>query len=103
MWAIRDRIEAGELGRVFAADLTFHNAYGPQSSWFWDPKLSGGGCLIDLGVHLVDLALWLFDFPAVEEARATLFREGRQVRSGEVEDYAIGELRLANGVGVRIG
>ncbi len=77
MQAIRDRIRAGELGKVFAADLTFHNAYGPQSGWFWDPALSGGGCLIDLGVHLVDLALWMFDFPEVSEARATLLRDGR--------------------------
>ena len=102
MQAIRDRIRAGELGKVFGADLTFHNAYGPQSGWFWDPRLSGGGCLIDLGVHLVDLALWLFDFPEVKDARATLLRDGRPASPEEVEDYALGELRLANGVTVRI-
>jgi predicted dehydrogenase len=102
MQAIRDRTRAGELGKVFAADLTFHNAYGPQSGWFWDPKLAGGGCLIDLGVHLVDLALWLFDFPEVKDARATLLRDGRPASPEEVEDYALGELRLANGVTVRI-
>jgi predicted dehydrogenase len=102
MQSIRGRIRSGELGQVFAADLTFHNAYGPQSGWFWDPKLSGGGCLIDLGVHLVDLALWLFDFPELVEARGTLLRNGRPVQPGEVEDYAIGEFTLANGVHVRI-
>jgi predicted dehydrogenase len=102
MQAIRDRIRAGELGKVFAADLTFHNAYGPQSGWFWDPALSGGGCLIDLGVHLVDLALWMFDFPEVSEARATLLRDGRPALPSEVEDYAVAELVLANGVHVRI-
>ena len=39
----------------------FHNIYGPgqDKSWFFDPKLSGGGALVDLGVHLLDLALWL--------------------------------------------
>jgi predicted dehydrogenase len=100
--AIRERIRDGELGQVFAADLTFHNAYGPQSGWFWDPELSGGGCLIDLGVHLVDLALWMFDFPGVLDAGATLLRDGRALREGEVEDYALGELVLANGVTVRI-
>jgi predicted dehydrogenase len=98
--AIRQRL--AELGRPFAADLTFHNAYGPQSGWFWDAKLSGGGCLIDLGVHLVDLALWMFDFPEVLDARATLLRDGRAVRDGEVEDYAVGKLELANGLTVRI-
>lgn len=102
MQAIRERARGGDLGEVFAADLTFHNAYGPQSGWFWDPQLSGGGCLIDLGVHLVDLALWMFDFPDVRDARATLMRDGRAVREGEVEDYATGELTLANGVHVRL-
>jgi predicted dehydrogenase len=102
MQAIRESVRAGDLGRVFAADLTFHNAYGPGAGWFWDPKLSGGGCLIDLGVHLADLTLWLFDFPEVRHAHATLLRDGRPVRDGEVEDYAIGEVNLGNGVTVRI-
>jgi predicted dehydrogenase len=102
MQAIRERVRSGELGRPFAVDLTFHNAYGPQSGWFWDPKLSGGGCLIDLGVHLVDLVLWIFDFPEVMEAHGTLLRDGRPVRTDEVEDYATAELRLANGVNARI-
>ncbi|MGE5562279.1 MAG: Gfo/Idh/MocA family protein [Bacillota bacterium] len=102
MQAIRKRIRSGELGQVFAADLTFHNAYGPQSGWFWDPELSGGGCMIDLGVHLVDLLLWLFDFPEVMNARGTLLRDGRAARPGEVENYAAGELVLANGVHARI-
>jgi predicted dehydrogenase len=102
MQAIRERVRAGELGHVFAADLTFHNAYGPQSGWFWDPKLSGGGCLIDLGVHLFDLVLWMFDFPDVVDAGATLLREGRLARQDEVEDYAVAELRLANGVSVHV-
>ena len=101
MQAIRERVRRGDLGQVFAADLIFHNAYGPGAGWFWDPKLSGGGCLIDLGVHLVDLALWLFDFPEVSNAHAILLREGRPVRPDEVEDYAVGELKLGNGVTVR--
>jgi predicted dehydrogenase len=101
MQAIRDRIRSGELGRVFAADFTFHNAYGPQSGWFWDPKLSGGGCLIDLGVHLVDLALWMFDFPEVVDVRGILLRNGGPP-GDEVEDYATGELRLGNGATVRL-
>jgi predicted dehydrogenase len=44
---------------VLAADLVFHNAYGPDKPWFRDPALAGGGCVIDLGIHLVDLAVWM--------------------------------------------
>jgi predicted dehydrogenase len=100
--AVRDRIRSGALGQPFAADFTFHNAYGPGAGWFWDPASSGGGCLIDLGVHLVDLALWMFDFPDVTGARAQLFRDGRVPREDEVEDYAVATLELANGPAVRI-
>jgi predicted dehydrogenase len=101
--AIRQRIRDGDLGQLFAADLTFHNAYGPGAGWFWDPELSGGGCLIDLGVHLVDLGLWMLDFPTVVEAHADLFRNGRAARTAEeVEDFASGTLRLEDGKILRI-
>lgn len=54
----REVVRSGELGEIVAGDLVFHNAHGPDKPWFYDPDLSGGGCVIDLGVHLVDLALW---------------------------------------------
>jgi predicted dehydrogenase len=54
------------IGEVFAADLVFHNAYGPQNEWSYDPVLAGGGCVIDLGVHLVDLAVRLLDLAPVQ-------------------------------------
>lgn len=102
MQAIREQVRKGALGRIFAADLVFHNAYGPGNGWFWNPVLSGGGCLIDLGIHLVDLALWITDFPEVEDAAGNLFRGGQPPRPDEVEDYASGTLRLAGGAEVRI-
>jgi len=44
----------------------------------------------------------MFDFPEVLDARATLLRDGRSVAEDEVENYATGELELANGVHVRM-
>jgi len=40
---------------------TFHNIYGPgaEKAWFFDAALSGGGALTDLGVHLLELGVWL--------------------------------------------
>jgi predicted dehydrogenase len=99
--AIRQAVQSGELGHIFAADLVFHNAYGPGNAWFWDPKLSGGGCLIDLGIHLVDLALWLLDFPEVVSADARLLRSGRQKQDDEVEDFAMATIELAGGILIR--
>lgn len=104
MQAIRELARAGELGRPFALDLTFHNAYGPDKPWFYDPALSGGGCVIDLGVHLVDLALWLLDFPEVVGVSAELMAGAEPLPSpaDRVEDYAAATLRLETGAVVRI-
>ena len=97
MRRIRELIQAGELGRIGAADLVFHNAYGPGKAWFFDPAQSGGGCVIDLGVHLVDLALWALDFPEVAEVHSRLLAKGRPLGAGECEDYAVAALTLADG------
>src|SRR4051812_17023997 len=105
MQRISSLVRSGELGPVFAVELTFHNAYGPDKPWFYDPKLSGGGCVIDLGVHLVDLALWVLDFPAVVRTSSSLFAQGKPVAShaDQAEDYAIATLDLDSGATVQLG
>jgi predicted dehydrogenase len=103
MQRIRDLIKSGGLGTVFAADLVFHNAYGPDKSWFYDKSLSGGGCVIDLGVHLIDMALWCLDFPEVVEVTSALMKGGEPVSTaGDVEDFAVATLTLATGAVVRL-
>jgi predicted dehydrogenase len=101
---VRELIQGGALGHVFAADLVFHNAYGPDKAWFYDPALSGGGCVMDLGVHLADLALWALDFPEVTRVESALFAGGAPLagRSDRVEDYATATLDLACGTSVRL-
>lgn len=94
--AVRKAIDL--LGHVYAADLVFHNAYGPDKAWFYDAKLSGGGCVMDLGVHLVDLALQVFQSP-VSNVSSQLFRGGKPVAPGraEVEDYATARIDFESG------
>ena len=47
---------------------------GYDKEWRADKKLSGGGELMDQGVHLIDLAGWfLGEFPAIEDHAATFF------------------------------
>lgn len=102
MEAIAELVRSGALGRVFAADLVFHNAYGPDKLWFYDRVQSGGGCVMDLGVHLIDLLLWLFDFPEMAEVKANLLAGGAPAAPDAVEDYAVAQLTLANGVVARL-
>ena len=58
MLALRAALVGNEIRALRAA---FHNMYGPgpEKLWFFNPSTSGGGALMDLGVHLIDLGLWL--------------------------------------------
>lgn len=96
MRAIAELVRSGALGQVFAVDLVFHNAYGPDKPWFYDPAQSGGGCVIDLGVHLVDLALWTLGFPAVSDVHASLRAQGAPLGAMQVEDYAAASFRAGD-------
>src|SRR4051794_38284119 len=78
-------VRSGELGEIAAVDLVFHNAYGPDKPWFHDRELSGGGCVIDLGIHLVDLALWALDRDGFDSVSARLHGE-------PVEQHAVAQL-----------
>jgi predicted dehydrogenase len=104
MRKIRELAHARDLGRIYAVDLVFHNAYGPDKAWFYDPALSGGGCVMDLGVHLVDLALWTLDFPNVLDVTGRLMTGGEPLRdpARQVEDYALATLSLDTGCAVQL-
>jgi predicted dehydrogenase len=101
---LRRRLADGELGQLLSIDLQFHNAYGPDKAWCHDRRLSGGGCVLDLGVHLLDLALWLQNAPRMELVSSQLFERGRRVhgRDGAIEDVAIVELRQTDDAVVRL-
>jgi predicted dehydrogenase len=96
--AVRSLVASGGIGEVYAAELTFHNAYGPDKPWFYDAKLSGGGCVIDLGIHLADMALWTLGFPRVEHVTSRLFHHGGH----SVEDFATARIDLATGAAVQL-
>jgi predicted dehydrogenase len=104
MKRIRDLVLAGELGEIYAVELAFHNAYGPDQSWCSDPTMSGGGCVMDLGIHLVDLALWTLDFPRVQAVSSHLMAAGKQIsgQRQQVEDYASATLALESGAAMRL-
>jgi predicted dehydrogenase len=104
MQTIRDLVQVGEIGTVYGVELVFHNAYGPDKAWFYDPVQSGGGCVIDLGLHLVDLALWTLGFPHVVHSTSRLFAHGKRVRGAypHTEDYAVAQLDLETGATVSL-
>jgi len=99
MHTLRELIAKGDLGEVFAVDLVFHNANGPDNPWCYDMTSAGGGCVMDLGIQLVDLVMWLMNSNEVNQLSSTLFHQGKKLRppyKDKVEDYAIAEFGLGN-------
>lgn len=91
---LRELVDAGALGPLmFLRGRYGHGGRtGYDREWRADPKLSGGGELIDQGVHLIDLAGWLLgDFPSVAGHAATSFWDM------PVDDNAFLSLRTATG------
>jgi predicted dehydrogenase len=99
------KLSHGELGKIFAIDLVFNNAYGPDKPWFYNARLSGGGCLIDLGIHLVDLALWILNFPEVVNVSSTLVSKGNIITHDNpdvIEDYVSAQMETSQGTSIRL-
>lgn len=101
--AILPIIQSGELGEIFHVDLKFHNAYGPDKPWFFDKQQSGGGCVLDLGIHLVDLLLYALNFPEVSSVHSQLYAKGKKLSgANEVEDFANVSMQLATGASAQL-
>ncbi|WP_438479492.1 Gfo/Idh/MocA family protein [Oleiharenicola lentus] len=90
----RELFESGVLGPMMFLRARYGHGgrKGYDREWRADPKLSGGGELIDQGVHLIDLAGWFMgDFPTIEGHAATYFWDMA------VDDNAFLSLRTSGG------
>ena len=111
--ALKRHVEEGNLGRIYHAKATWmrRNGIPGMGGWFTSKEMAGGGPLIDLGVHMIDMALYLMGEPEVESVSCATYAElgprGRGSRSDfglmqgdrpyEVEDLATAFIRLAGG------
>jgi predicted dehydrogenase len=89
-----ESIQNGALGRVlWARSRETHP--GPHSAWFWDPKVSGGGAIVDLACHCIEISR-NFIGKEVRPVEVMCWAD-TQVHPIEAEDSAIGLVRYANG------
>ena len=109
---LKRHIDEGGLGRIYYAKAHWMRRSGIPGlgSWFTSKQMAGGGPLIDLGVHVLDLAMWLLGEPEVRSVSASTYAElGPRGRGSsgatkfgagnayEVEDLATAFIRLENG------
>jgi predicted dehydrogenase len=112
--AAKQLIDRGVLGEIYAVQLVAMRRRGiPTWGNFIDRQVSGGGPLLDIGVHVLDLGMWLTGFPAPQSALCVthhrlITREiGNSITdlipaTSLVEDMATGLVRCENELSVQI-
>ena len=93
-------VDRGELGEVFYTKTGWlrQRTDWRTEEWRQQKQVSGGGVLMDLGVQMLDLTLYILGGPKVESVSASAHRAGK----AEVEDSLIALLRLENGCVVNL-
>ena len=109
-FALKAQVDSGILGDIYFARTVWHRRRGiPRfGGWFGQKALSGGGPLIDLGVHRLDLALWLMGYPQPTWVMASAYNPiatRLAMEAGvayDVEDMAVALIKFANGATVEV-
>jgi predicted dehydrogenase len=89
-----ESVKSGSLGRILWAKSRETHP-GPHSDWFWDLEIAGGGCLLDLGCHCIEIARNYIgkDIKPIE----VMCWADTQVKPIEAEDHAIALVKYENG------
>ena len=87
-------VKEGAIGRVLWAKSRETHP-GPHSEWFWDINQAGGGCILDLGCHCIEIARSYIgkDIKPIE----VMCWADTQVKPIDAEDHAIGLVKYENG------
>ncbi len=86
-------IEEKAIGKVFYAKAGWFRKLPADGAWLTRKEQSGGGVLLDLGMVMFDLALWMMGYPEVKEVTATHYTH----RTKDVEDSSVVFMKMKNG------
>ena len=97
---LKEAVEQGTLGEVYYARARWHKRREPARPgvWYYQPGRAGGGVVMDLGLPMLDLALWLCDYPEPERVSASFYYHMRV----DVEDTAVVSVRCAGGITISV-
>jgi predicted dehydrogenase len=115
---LKQLIDAGELGEIYYAKATCLRRLGNPGGWFADKARSGGGPLIDLGVHVIDICWYLMGKPSVRSVTANTYNllgnrsnvkglsfykaADYDASRNDVEDLANALIRFENGASLMV-
>jgi len=107
---LKQLVDSGRLGDIYYAKAAIFRRTGIPRGWFQDRKQSGGGPMVDLGVHMLDLMWWMMGTPKPAVALGVTFDHlgttgqgmggwGVNYRPGKfsVEDLGVALVRFADG------
>lgn len=110
---LKKLIEKGELGELYYARGICLRRKGIPGigTWFTTKEMAGGGCLLDIGVHILDLVWWLMGMPKPKYVLGNTYANFGPKGLGEggwnkgakgkpifdVEDFAVGFIKFENG------
>lgn len=96
-------IENGEIGDVFFVKCGWLKKNPVDRQWKSQKSVSGGGVFLDLGIMVLDLAMWILNFPQAHSVSAVNFeRDGRDENTAGVEDFSTVLVRLKSGQAITI-
>jgi predicted dehydrogenase len=95
---LRSILGAGEIGDPFYVKCGWIRRQSSAQKWFTKKEESGGGVIVDLGISLLDLSLWLLDYPAVTSVSTQCYSQNTK----NVEDTALSFLRCKNSSSISI-
>lgn len=89
---LRSFINTKEIGDPFYIKCGWIRKQSSSQKWFTKKEQSGGGVIFDLGIHLLDLALWLLDYPEITSVSSQNFYHNTK----SVEDTSISCIKCDN-------
>lgn len=89
---LKSLIQAGEIGEPFYARAVWIRRQSSEEKWFMKKEEAGGGVILDLGISLLDLSLWLLDHPEVESLQTQNYYHTTKT----IEDTSVSLIRCAD-------
>lgn len=95
---LKSFIQKNELGKVFYAKTGWFKKLSDNQPWITQKDKAGGGVFLDLGIVMLDLVLWMMNFPPVHRVSAKLY----QHKTKSVEDSCVCFIETKNGLTIML-